>query len=215
MQVKNTGFTLLELLIALTLSTMVILLLAMGMNVVLNEWERSGGRLESSLDKVLILLNIERALEGSYPHTYFDKDDNKRYIFFEGEEDTINWVSTVSPGRHPGLQIWQLSPSDENDWVQIKVIPAFAGDPTERLEVEADSVTILEGYTATFEYLYKDEKLDDETEWLDKWSAKKLQSLPSAVRISLEADGDTEEDSLEVVAVIQANQHQSIRPVKP
>jgi len=215
MQIKNTGFTLLELLIALTLSTMVILLLAMGMNIVLNEWERSGGRLESSLDKVLILLNIERALEGAYPHTYFDTDDNKRYIFFEGEEEGITWVSTVSPGRHPGLQIWQLSPSDKNDWVQIKVIPAFAGNPTERLEAEAESVTILEGYTATFEYLYKDENLDDETEWLDKWSAKKLQSLPNAVRIKLEADGDTEAESLEVIAAIQANKHEAIRPVKP
>jgi general secretion pathway protein J len=212
---KNNGFTLLELLIALTLATMVILLLAMGMNIVMSEWERSGNRLENSLDKVLILLNIERALEGAYPHTYFNEDDNKRYIFFEGEEESMVWVSTVSPGRHPGLQIWQLSPSKKNDWVQVKVISAFAGDPTERLEAESetDSTTVLEGYKATFEYLYKDEKLDDETEWLDKWSAKKLQALPNAVRIKLETDGDTE--PLEVVALIQANQHQAIRPIKP
>ncbi|MDM8564839.1 prepilin-type N-terminal cleavage/methylation domain-containing protein [Candidatus Halobeggiatoa sp. HSG11] len=212
---KNNGFTLLELLIALTLATMVILLLAMGMNIVMSEWERSGNRLENSLDKVLILLNIERALEGAYPHTYFNEDDNKRYIFFEGEEESMVWVSTVSPGRHPGLQIWELSPSKENDWIQVKVIPAFAGDPTEHLEAESetDSITVLEGYKATFEYLYKDEKLDDETEWLDKWSAKKLQALPNAVRMKLETDGDTE--PLEVVALIQANQHQAIRPIKP
>ncbi|MBE9561873.1 MAG: prepilin-type N-terminal cleavage/methylation domain-containing protein [Proteobacteria bacterium] len=210
---KNNGFTLLELLIALTLSTMVILLLAVGMNIVMSDWERSDDRLENSLDKVLILLNVERALEGAYPHTYFHKDDNKRYIFFEGEEEYMVWVSTVSPGRHPGLQIWELSPSEKNDWLQIKVIPAFAGDPTERLEDEADSITILEGYKATFEYLYKDDKLDDETEWLDKWSAKKLQALPNAVRIKLEAEGDTE--PLEIVALIQANKHQSIKQVKP
>ncbi|MCK5877593.1 MAG: prepilin-type N-terminal cleavage/methylation domain-containing protein, partial [Candidatus Marithrix sp.] len=106
---KKNGFTLLELLIALTLSTMVILLLAVGMNVVMSDWERSDTRLENSLDKVLVLLNIERALEGAYPHTYLDKDDNKKYIFFEGEEESLVWVSTVAPTRHPGLQIWQLS----------------------------------------------------------------------------------------------------------
>ncbi|MDM8569013.1 prepilin-type N-terminal cleavage/methylation domain-containing protein [Thiotrichales bacterium HSG1] len=211
---KNKGFTLLELLIALTLSTMVILLLAVGMNIVMTDWERSDNRLENSLDKVLILLNIERALEGAYPHTYFHEDDNKKYIFFEGEEESMAWVSTVSPGRHLGLQIWQLSPSEENDWVQIKVTPAFAGDPTERLEIESDSLTVLEGYKATFEYLYKDDKLDDETEWVDKWSAKKLQALPNAVRVKLESD-DNDVEPLEIVALIQANQHKSIRPVKP
>ena len=212
---KKNGFTLLELLIALTLSTMVILLLAVGMNVVMSDWERSDTRLENSLDKVLVLLNIERALEGAYPHTYLDKDDNKKYIFFEGEEESLVWVSTVAPTRHPGLQIWQLSPSKKNDWVQIKVTPAFAGDPNERLEAETKSLTILEGYKATFEYLYKDDKLDDENDWLDKWSAKKLQALPNAVRMILTSDGDTE--PLEVVALIQANQHQSksFRPIKP
>ncbi|MEN8216311.1 MAG: prepilin-type N-terminal cleavage/methylation domain-containing protein [Pseudomonadota bacterium] len=206
------GFTLLELLIALTLSTLVMLMLAMGMNVVLKEWTRSSNRLEDSLDKVLVLLQIERSLEGGFPHTYWDSDENKKYIFFEGEEEKIAWVSTVSPGRKPGFTVWQLLPSEKKTGVEIRIVPALAGDPTERLEKHATSVTALEGYQAYFEYLYVDDKFEEDTKWLKEWSAKELQGLPNAVRVRLESEA---EESLEIVAVIQAHQHERIRPVKP
>ena len=79
---SQSAFTLIELLIALTLSTLVMLMLAAGMNTVLNEWTRSSNRLEESLDKVLVLLQIERALESAFPHKYRDQEENKDYIFF-------------------------------------------------------------------------------------------------------------------------------------
>jgi len=210
----SPGFTLLEILIALTLSTLVMLVLAMGMNVVLKDWTRSSNRLEDSIDKVLVLLQIERALEGAFPHTYIDRDENKKYIFFEGEEEEMAWVSTVSPGRQPGFTAWQLLPDDEETGIQIRIVPAFVTDPTERLEEHATSVTALEGYKAYFEYLYVDKKITDDTKWLKKWSAKKLRCLPNAVRVRLENDMDTDEP-LEIVAVIQAYQDSKFSCRKP
>jgi len=210
----QTGFTLLELLIALSLSAIVMLILAMGMNTVLKEWTRSGNVLDDSLDKVLVLLQIERALEGSFPHLYMDREENKKYIFFEGEEMQLAWVSFVSPGRQPGLTAWQLLPGDGGTGIQIHVVLAFASDPTERLKEHATKVTVLEGYKVSFEYLYVDEKIEQETEWLKEWSAKKLQGLPHAVRVLLESDNDTEQ-SLEIIAVIRAHEHEKISPIKP
>ncbi|HEW97343.1 MAG: hypothetical protein DRR16_21460 [Candidatus Parabeggiatoa sp. nov. 3] len=213
---KSTGFTLLELLIALTLSTLVMLTLAIGMNIVFKEWNRSSNRLDDSLKKVLVLLQIERALEGAFPHTYKDSDENKHYIFFEGEEEQLTWVSTVSPGRQAGLTAWQLLPDEKEKGVQIRIVPAFASDPTERLEENATMVTALEGYQATFEYLYVDDKIEEDTKWVKEWSAKKLQALPHAIRVRLENDIEGE-DSLEIVATIMAHHHQEpkFRPVKP
>jgi len=210
----SNGFTLLELLIALTISTLVMLMLAVGMNLVLTEWTRSGNRLDDSLEKVLLLLQIERSLQGAFPHTYKDRDDNKNYIFFEGEEEQIAWVSTVSPGRQPGFMAWQLlSSDDEESGVEIRIVPALAGDPTERLEEHATAITAgLEDYKAYFEYLYVDEKLEEDTKWLKKWSAKELRGLPYAVRVRLESEV---EQSLEIIAVIEAHRHAKISPVKP
>jgi general secretion pathway protein J len=187
------------------------LLLAMGMHSVLKEWTRSSNRLDESLDKVLVLLQIERALDGAFPHLYKDRDENKSYIFFEGDEKQIAWVST---GRQPGLTAWQLlSSDDEEGGIEIRIIPAFASDPTELLEEHAAAITVLKGYNADFEYLYVDEKIQEDTEWLTEWDGKERQGLPNAVRMRLESEDDDE--PLEVIAVIQAHQHQKIRRVKP
>ncbi len=214
-RLPKTGFTLLELLIALSLSALVMLILTMGMNTVLKEWTRSGNILDDSLDKVLVLLQIERALEGAFPHSYKD-EENKEYIFFEGEEMQLAWVSFVSPGRKSGLTAWQLLPGDDGTGIQIHVVPAFASDPTERLKEHATKVTVLEDYKVYFEYLYVDEKIEQETEWLKEWSAKKLQGLPHAIRVHLESDNDTK-PSLEIIAVIRAHEHERISPspIKP
>jgi len=211
----QAGFTLLELLLAVALSAVVMLILAIGMNMVLKDWERSSSRLDDNLDLVLSLLQIERALTGAFPHLYLDRDENKKYIFFEGEEEKITWVSTVSPGRKPGLTAWQLLPNDEEEaGVQIRIVPAFAGNPTENLE-KTDPLVAFEGYKAYFEYLYVDEKLKDDTKWLKEWSGKKLQSLPYAVRLRLEKVADKAENSIEMIALLPAHEHNTMRPIKP
>lgn len=212
-----TGFTLLELLIALTLSTLVMLMLTLGMHTVLQEWSRSSNRLDESLDKVLTLLQIERALQGAFPHLYYDRDEKKQKIFFKGEEEKIAWVSTVSPGRKPGLTAWQINPNDEEEGgIEIRITRAFASDPTERLEERAITITALEGYKAEFEYLYVDEKIEEDTKWLAEWDGEKLQSLPHAVRLFLESENGNVEN-LEIIAVIQAHQHplNKLKPIKP
>lgn len=211
---QQTAFTLLELLLALTLSTFVMLTLAMSMSIVIKDWERANNYLDANLDQVLVMLQIERAFTGAFPHTYRKEKENKPTLFFVGEEDTVTWVSTVSPGRKPGLTAWQLSPSEEETGVDIRIVSAFAGDPMENLE-DATPIMVFEGYLATFEYLYKDEKIEEESEWEKEWLAEEHQSLPSAVRMRLEKKEVTnDEQSLEMIALILANEHQSIRPRK-
>lgn len=212
---RQTAFTLLELLVALTLSVFVMLTLAMSMNIVLKDWERASDYLDNNLDQVLAMLQIERALSGAFPHTYRKEKENKQFVFFMGEEDTVTWVSTVSPGRKPGLTAWQLSPSEEDTGVDIRIVSAFASDPTENLK-EVTPFTVFEGYEASFEYLYVDEKIEEDSEWEKEWSAEERQSLPSAVRMRLEKKKTSnDEESLEMIAIILANEHQTIRPIKP
>ena len=213
---RSSGFTLIELLIALALSASVMLLLSAGMHVVLKDWERNGSRLEQSLDQVLVLLQLERALDAAYPHTYFDEKKKQPIVFFIGEEDKLAWVSTLSPGRKPGLTAWQLTPSEEgNDGVEIRTIPAFATDPTEPLDEIEEPIVVFEGYDVNFEYLYFDEQFDDkDTEWLEEWDGEKRRSLPNAVRIVLE-NQEERDQSLEIIAHIKAFEHSSLPRVKP
>jgi len=192
------------------------LVLAMGMNTVLNEWTRAGNYLDDSLDRVLILLQLERALQGAYPHTYLEQEENKKYVFFVGENEQLTWVSTVSPGRQAGLTAWQILPNEKEAGVEIRIAPAFASNPSERLESEEESMReiVFKNYQVSFEYLYVDEKITEDTKWLDQWSGKELQGLPNAVRAHFEHQQDSQQ-SVEIIAMILAYEHQSIRRRKP
>lgn len=207
------GFTLLELLIALSLSAIVMLLLAVGINIVLKDWERSSNRLEDTLEMALVILQIERALEGTFPHYYLQLNENKKYLFFEGKKDKVTWVSTVSPGRQAGLTAWQIRPTSK-EGIEIRIVPAFVNDPTKNLD-KATPITTFEHYKPIFEYLYFDEQFPKDAKWVEEWSAKKLQALPHAVRFRLERKRDDAKQATEIITFIQAYKHPMLRPLKP
>jgi len=213
---RKTGFTLLELLIALSLSALLLLTLSIGVNLVLKDWERTDSYLDERLDKTLILLQIERALSAAFPHTYRDEKENKIYVFFEGKEDQIKWVSTVSPDRKYGLTAWQLLPSEESEsGLEIRIVPAFADDPTERLKETEQKTIVFQEYTVSFEYLYVEERKPDEGEWYDEWLAEDTQGLPHAVRMFLESEKGQRQYQFEIIAPIFANEHATIKLRKP
>lgn len=208
------GFTLLELLIAFSLSVLIFVMIAGGMYLVVRDWEQAGNRLEDKLEISIALQQVESALHGAFPHLYRDPDENKDYIYFEGEEDALTWVSTVSPRRRPGLSAWQLK-ADKEEGLEAAIVPVYGGNPADALE-EAETFKLFEGWQATFQYLYVDTRKlpdsDEYSEWLDDWSAEEVQTLPAAVRMVLEKRGAKNGENLEMIAVIPANQHLRLRP---
>jgi len=212
---RHSGFTLLEVLLALGLSSLVMFVLSMGMYIAVREWESSSNRLENRLDSALQLLQIERALAGAFNHTYLNRTENKRYVFFMGDENKLIWVSTVSPGHQGGLAAWQLSPDKDNkDGLEIRIVPAFAGDPRPNLD-KATPIKAFTGYKPTFEYLYVDPTIKVDTKWHKEWLGEKRLGLPNAVRLRLEKDNDSPENMLEIIAMIPAFEQETVQRVKP
>ena len=105
---RQSGFTLIEVLLALGLTAMLLGLLSTGVYVVTQDWNRNSDQLDQSLDEALALLQLDRALHGAFPHGYTDPETLSRYIYFIGEDDYLSWVSTASPQRTPGLMTWEL-----------------------------------------------------------------------------------------------------------
>lgn len=207
----QAGFTLLELLLAMALSAMILALLAGGTYMVVRDWEKAESRLDDSLDASLALLQIERALQGAYPHLYRDKKTNRDVIYFEGKKDELRWVSSVSPSPDSGLTAWELSRGKEDKGLSVKYVPAYAINPDKNLD-KAEETLLFEDYKVSFEYLNlknagrsQDSVQED---WRNKWSGEDLQRLPQAVRIRLEKDNDNE--NLELIALIAAYEHERI-----
>ena len=207
---KQTGFTLVEIILSLGLTALLLGLLSSGVYIVAEDWNRNSGALDESLDQALVVLQIDRALHGAFPHSYTNIDTLGREIYFWGEDDYLSFVSTVSPQRSPGLTVWEMY-SVVDEGVYLSLVPAFSDNPTERLS-KSEPILVLENYTAEFSYLYQD--LNENKLWADEWLGTEKLSLPLAIYVRFVPERDFQDvnKELEVVARIKNNQHRSIRP---
>ena len=206
----NSGFTLIEVLLALGLTASLLALLSSAVFLVTSDWSRDSTLLERNLDQTLALLQIDRALHGAFPHSWLDEESLTRLVYFDGGDESLSWASTVSPQRRPGLAAWQLSNDGEQGGVTLKLAPAFTDNPRERLE-EAPSSLLLPGYRASFQYLYTE--LDESRQWANEWLGEERQELPLAVHILFEPldDVDDQDETREILARIRNTRHRSIQ----
>ena len=205
--VNNAGFTLIEVVLAMGLTTLLLGLLSTSVFIVAGDWNRNSNSLDESLDLSLALLQVDRSLHGAFPHSYTNEETLNRQIYFTGENDSLSWVSTVSPQRLPGLTAWELSVVP-GEGIYLKLAPAFSDNPSLRLN-ESNPVLLFPGYDLELSYLY--EELDQNKVWTDRWEAQDLLSLPLAVYARLVPNIEIN-DEFEIIARIRNSEHRSIRP---
>lgn len=202
----EAGFTLLEVLLALALTAMLMSMLTAGVYGVMRDWDDSATALEQSLDQTVAVLQIERALQGAFPHSYQDTETQGRHVYFIGASDELAWVSSVSPGRAPGLMAWQLG--NGRDGVHLRLAPAMADNPAERL-LAAEERLLLENYRILFRYLLED--TEGARRWIDTWPGPEVNALPRAVHVTLSPLTGSA-SPLEIVAPVIVHQHRYLSP---
>ncbi|MCG8415911.1 MAG: prepilin-type N-terminal cleavage/methylation domain-containing protein [Pseudomonadales bacterium] len=204
------GFTLIEVMLALSLTAMLLGLLSTGVFVVADDWNRNTDIFDQSLDESLAILQIDRALHGAFPHSFTNRELLSRQIYFTGTDDFISWVTTASPQRRPGLTAWEMF-AVRDEGVYLKTVPAFSDDPSLRLE-QAEATLILPGHDIELSYLYED--LDESLIWTQEWEGEERLSLPLAIHVRFIPDEDQSAGSVdkEVLARVRNNIHRSIRP---
>ena len=196
----------------MTLTAMLLGILSAGLYSVVNDWQSETSVLDETLDKSLVLLQIERAIYAAFPHSYINRERLARFVYFYGDESEMRWVSSVSPQRRTGLTAWRLS-SDGSEGLQLTLTPAYSDNPDARFE-NLEATTILPNYSAQFSYLVQ--RNEEDKEWVDEWLGEEMQSLPIAVHIVLTPIDETlDEDELEVLAAIKTWQHEDIQPTVP
>ena len=206
-QKANNGFTLIEVILALGLTSLLLGLLSTSVFIVASDWNRNSRNLDDNLDEALAVLQIDRALHGAFPHSFTNEETLSRQIFFTGEKDYLAWVSTISPQRSPGLTTWELY-SVSGEGVYLGLVPAYSDNPSVRLE-QSSPTLLFPDYDIEFSYLY--EELEEDKVWTDQWEARDLLSLPLAVHMRL-IPYDTSLEGVEVLARLRNNEHRTIRP---
>ncbi len=206
------GFTLIELIVAMTLTAMLLAMLSGGLYGVVRDWQRDGSGLDATLDKALVVLQLDRALQSAFPHTYIDTEKVAKYVYFEADEHRLSFISMVSPQRQSGLTAWELS-TDDKHGVQLRQTPAFSDNPDMRLTA-LKPVPLLPNYTAEWHFLFQ--KDPQTKQWVQTWTGKERQSLPIAVQLVLTPRNKKKGDEVvEIVVPVHSWRNPDIQPIVP
>lgn len=201
------GFTLLELLIAISLSAVLMTVLVVGLRQISHDFEKQGKRLDQKIDESLLLLQLEKAILGTFAYRFKEQSLAREELFFEGSKTELNWVSTVSPGRNSSLMLWHLDAA-EGKGFRLNVLPAYPGNLHKQLEKaqteQEHPMIYFTDYEISLHYLGV--TTNQKKQWQTSWSGKEKNDFPLGVRIQFEPleDGSESEMDFSVFSFIRA-----------
>ncbi len=182
---QQRGFTLLELMVALTL----VALLAAILYGAFYLGHRATEKMEPQLAKNQTLRSIRDLLGGYIRSAYpYRTTPQQPFVLFSGERDQLTFVSTLSMGMGGrGLSkisfYWKQSVDEGSIFVLEEELPVW-GTGQRRAFVLWTGVEEL-----NFEYL---DSRSREESWVSSWDGERQTILPRAVRVGLKDQGGEE-----------------------
>ena len=181
---KNTGFTLLEVMLAMTLLSIMVVLLFSSLKVGAESWNKGESKIAEVNEKAVVYQFFKRHLPSIRP-LWDDFSEDERSYSFKGELDTFQFVSVfpVSAARK-GLQLFQVvSDKDKSGKGVIKVIVTPFYPTIEEQQWEPEEVVLLENVEKFEVSYFGKEDSDSEAVWLESWQEK--ESLPALLKIKI------------------------------
>lgn len=187
MDSNERGFTLIEVMVALTLLGIIASLLASGTRLSLDASARGNSKAEAIRTEQIERDVLRRQLQGALPFRYWNRTESKREerVAFEGESDRIRFVS-----RHGTLE----GPDSLPRWVELRKEQMPGGltklileehrilspdnEPSETVMARSQALSCD---AIRFQYL---DTTGQKPEWLAAWTGSDRKApLPFAIRI--------------------------------
>lgn len=170
---KWGGFTLLELIFAITILSLVVLIIGSGFRLGIKAWEK--GEAETQETQRLRVLSgvISQSVKSAYP--YKTKIEDKDTILFEGDKNFIMFATAVGDSPGAGFRWVRYSYKDGALVLTEGILPdkKFLEKTEENEEIIDSDIGEVK-----FEYLPSGEE-----GWQESWSLGN--GLPSAVRVKI------------------------------
>lgn len=222
---KVNGFTLIEVVITLTIIGIILIIIFGTFRLGLSAWHK-GERIKEDYQHYRILSQIvSHQFKSMVPYKIKTNKAEQDYIAFDGKSRLLKFVSSFSlKSRQPEGFVYVIYEFKEDKkgegnliYYEQKVLNKdfFEDEPKEEIKN-----VLLEGIS-NIKFEYYREKNDDKNykeEWLERWSAKEEKELPKALRMTIYRNnkkGDNEEVFLVVQVNIPANRLEEIRVILP
>ena len=182
---KQSGFTLIEMLIAFTLLSITMMMVFAGLRIGVKAWKTGEARIVNVNQNAVFyqFVRNQLALVKALPK-YIDKpsadEDNKRPLVFEGFKQALTYVAPLPQSAlKGGLQVFQLYRDKQQPArIMLRARPYYPEPPS-----VDESVELLDGVDV-FEISYFGSPVEGEiAQWFDEWA--EVNRLPWLIRFRI------------------------------
>ena len=182
----QTGFTLLEVIIATVLLAVIMTLLLGGMRVGADSWEQ-GERLAERASRLLVVDNFFRSHLSDVKPLFESPTDTRQIgsppiLLFSGGSDWLEYAGTLPPQVRGGVYKFRLHLIEDGERNDLKLAlrPFSTGEkgPSEPIE----DVLVLENVKSLRFSYFRKNNVSGESKWIEEW---KENFLPSLIRIEV------------------------------
>ncbi|MCX7068193.1 MAG: prepilin-type N-terminal cleavage/methylation domain-containing protein [Methylococcales bacterium] len=192
MNKSNSGFTLIEVLIAMSLLSIMVVLLFGSLKICADSWHKGESKI-TKVNEVAVVYNFfQQYLAIAKPLVKESKNtsDLQASLSFQGKSQSLQFVSSfpASVGRL-GLQLFsiELKKEDDEQIIKVTITPFFS---TESNQDQKEEVVLLKKVgDFAFSYFGSDDSGDISSgSWHDEWLDKN--ALPRLVKITIKQDNE-------------------------
>jgi len=180
------GFTLLEVVLAMTLLALVVAICYGAFHLGIRAVEKGEVAVVTTQRLRVASDVIIRQIKSAVPYAVRNEDDDV-YPYFEGSATSMRFVTTAGMQSGGSLAVVEYRLEEDPTRLVMSEGVAFSADSLGRGKLalnQGTSVVLLDGFhTVTFEYMLND---GADTEWRRSWDGHAEEMLPAAVRVMVD-----------------------------
>ena len=180
------GFTLIEVLIALTLLSIMVVLLFASLKICADSWEKGENKITEVNEVAVVYHFFQQHLSVAKPLSNNSAGAEKNFSF-QGDLQSLQFVSEFPASvARPGLQLFSLSLLEVEDEQIINVSLVSFIEATEGEESQKEEITLIK-HVKDFKLSYFGaDDAASKSEWTEDWLNKNI--LPRLVKINIELE---------------------------
>jgi len=184
------GFTLMEVLIAMSLLGIMVVLLFASLKTCAESWERGEAKIAAVNEVAVVYQFFKRHLATTIPLAN-DFDPENITFSFQGEQHALKFVSAFpASAAKSGLQLFslQLLDDEQGRYLQVTLTPFVTSLPGDPLPHE--EVTLLDHVKSISLAYFGINPSSGQADWQNDWLER--DNLPRLVKITIELDNGAE-----------------------
>lgn len=181
---KYQGFTLIEVIIAMTILSLILVLLFSTLFTANRSWQSTERKVSQNNELRLVSHFLQRQISQSIPLMWIDKSEQR--LIFEGRKKQLRFASTLPAHRGGGgIQIITLKLEKTKNYHQLNLYYQYGDTDSSPFEDNnnIENVTLLEDISNFELSYYGADKVDDTPTWRDEWNNERILPLIVSLKI--------------------------------